>query len=64
MSRLRHSDFIKIFEEDGFEIINNLTDHSKEVAEQLEKLKLNTIFHEKTKDDLAILGSWITLQKV
>jgi predicted SAM-dependent methyltransferase len=63
-NRLRHSDYIRFFEQSGFEILSEekfYPDQSQ--IEQLKIFPLANEFRKYTFDDLAITGCWITGKK-
>jgi ubiquinone/menaquinone biosynthesis C-methylase UbiE len=63
-NRLRHSDYIRFFEQNGFEILSEekfYPDQSR--IEQLKTFPLANEFRKYTFDDLAITGCWITGKK-
>ncbi|HQU32564.1 MAG: methyltransferase domain-containing protein [Planctomycetia bacterium] len=65
MNRLRHDDFIILFESAGHRILGSQTDmdlHTQEILRS-GKLRLNDRFSSKPADVLAITGSWMITQK-
>jgi SAM-dependent methyltransferase len=66
MNRLRHDDFLALFESVGHNIVEaepNVDARSEELL-RTGGVKLNERFHSKSKDDLAISGAWIVTEKV
>lgn len=65
MNRLRHDDFISLFESVGNRIVDaqpSIDQYSKELLGRA-TLQLNDRFSSKSKDVLAITGAWIMSQK-
>ena len=65
MNRLRHDDFISLFESAGQHIVNVEPDEDPQLYELLNggNFHLNEKFSSKSKDILAITGAWIVTRK-
>lgn len=65
MNRLRHDDFIKLFESIGHRILKSQTDVNQHIGKILKNgnLRLDDQFNSKSEDVLAITGSWVVTQK-
>ncbi|MDR0390731.1 MAG: class I SAM-dependent methyltransferase [Planctomycetaceae bacterium] len=63
-NRLRHSDYIRFFEQSGFEILSEEKFYpDQKQIDQLKTLPLANEFKKYTFDDLTITGCWITGKK-
>lgn len=65
MNRLRHDDFLALFERFGQQIVAvepNINEHAEEIL-KAKALSLNDRFKSKTQEVLAITGSWILTEK-
>jgi hypothetical protein len=65
MNRLRHDDYINLFDSVGQNIIYNQPDTDQQLRELLSdgRFQLNERFSSKSKDVLVITGAWIVSQK-
>jgi SAM-dependent methyltransferase len=65
MNRMRHDDYIMVFESVGHRILESQPDIDQHVQEILRsgKLNLNEKFSSKSENVLAIIGSWMITQK-
>jgi SAM-dependent methyltransferase len=65
MNRLRHDDFITLFESTGHEVVETMPSIDERAQELLRSgsLELNDRFRSKPKDILAITGAWIVSRK-
>ncbi|MDA9027169.1 hypothetical protein N9I12_00045 [Gammaproteobacteria bacterium] len=66
MNRLRHDDFLELFEDCGHEVISDVPNVDKEVLELLKsnKVSLDKKFSLKGDEVLSITNSWIVSKKV
>lgn len=65
MNRLRHDDYLELFESAGHRIKVTLPDFDQNIREILEsgKFQLNEKFSSKSEDVLAMTGSWMITQE-